>query len=606
MTFDVHSNKIITCVVLSLNPFFVLGILLQRGLIMNKIASEKTEMDAFIKNALVECFYRIFKVNVNTGEFQVYKDNGLFDDDELRAVPDIYAYMQKLITDKIIFPEYTTTCRRFTNPEYIRKSVFSGEKRIVQSYKARTVKGIQWVTFTIMVGHDCAPENPQVLFTWREADSDAMTLLDTLPTISSLYDKLLRINLSNNTYEPVIVDSDEQGQLVGGVINMYEWWAGYSQSGNIATEDMGAFSTLTKTGSLQKRFAEDPTPVNFRYRRKVDGEYRWVQLQIAPSVEYSEENQVMLLSLRDVHEEYTDYLRKRQELVDTMNRDALTYLFNRLKFNEDIETLGKCSDPVFTCLYIDVNGLHEVNNLLGHQKGDDMLCCIADTLKKHFPDDRVYRIGGDEFVVLSKKLSKREVELAVEKVRRDLLKDNYEISVGIETGACGENVVKIVAAAELAMRNDKAAYYTSKGDRRRKRQMNEELEQMLIEKQDSERFLNIIAKQFPGVYFVDLEHDTTRHIHTPDFFTEFLEETNSCFSAAMRLYVERSVKRVYHDRFDDVLDYDKLAKELKETETVQFTYQKTNGVWINIRILEVDRQQNAKHETIWIFAEEKQ
>ena len=571
---------------------------------MNKNVNEKTELSAFIENSLVECFYRIFKVNVNTGEFDVYKDNGLFDDDEFRSIPDIYAYMQKLISDKIIFPEYTTICRRFTNPEYMRKSVFSGEKRIVQSYKARTTKGIQWVTFSIMVGHDCTPENPEVLFTWREADSEAMTLLDTLPTISSLYDKLIRINLSNNTYEPVIVDSDEQERLVGGVINMYEWWAGYSQSENIATEDMGAFSTLTKTGSLQKRFAEDPSPVNFRYRRKINGEFRWVQLELAPSVEYSEENQVMLLSLRDVHEEHTDYLRKRQELVDTMNRDALTMLFNRLKFNEDIETLGKCSDPIFTCLYIDVNGLHELNNHLGHQKGDDMLCCVADTLKKHFPDDRVYRIGGDEFVVLSKKLPKPEVEHAVDKVRRDLLRDNYEISVGTETGSCGENVEKIVAAAELAMRNDKAAYYMRRGDRRKKRQMNEELEQMLIEKHDSERFLNVIANQFPGVYFVDLARDTTRHIYNPDFFSEFLAETDNCFSAAMRLYVEKFVRREYYDRFNDILNYDKLDEKLSESGVVQFTYQKTNGSWINVRILDGDRRKNAKPETIWIFSEE--
>ena len=571
---------------------------------MNKNTGEKTEMDAFIKSALAECFYRIFKVNVNTGEFEIYKDNGLFDDDELRNISDIYAYMQKLISDKIIFPEYTTICRRFTNPEYIRKSVFSGEKRIVQSYKARTTKGIQWVTFTIIVGHDCTPKNPAVLFTWREADSDAMTLLDTLPTISSLYDKLLRINLSNNTYEPVIADSDELGQLVGGVINIYEWWADYSQSGNIATEDMDAFCTLTKTGSLQKRFAEDPTPVNFRYRRRVNDEFRWVQLQLAPSVEYSEENQVMLLSLKDVHEEYTDQLRRRQELVDTMNRDALTNLFNRLKFNEDIDNHKNSNNAIFTCLYIDVNGLHEVNNLLGHQKGDDMLCCIADTLIKYFPDERVYRIGGDEFVVLSTNQSKHAVELTVEKVRHDLHRDNYEISVGIETGACGENVEKIVSAAELAMRNDKTAYYTRNGDRRKKRQMNEELEQMLVEKHDSERFLNIIAGQFPGVYFVDLARDTTRFIYTPDFFSDFLEETDSCFSAAMRLYVERSVKREYHDRFDDILDYDNLAKKLSETEAVQFTYQKTNGIWINVRILEVEKGQNTKPETIWIFSEE--
>lgn len=571
---------------------------------MNSIESEKKKTGTFIESSLIECFYRIFIVNVNSGEFEVYKDNGLFNDDELRGIPDIYAYMQKLIYDKIIFPEYATTCRRFTNPEYVRKSVFSGEKRIVQSYKARTVKGIQWVTFTIIVGHDCTPENPTVLFTWREADSDAMTLLDTLPTISTLYNKLLRINLTNNTYEPVIVDSDEQERLVGGVINMYEWWAGYSQSGNIATEDMGAFSTLTKTGSLQKRFAEDPTPVNFRYRRKIDGEFRWVQLEITPSVEYSEENQVMLLSLRDVHDEYAEQLRSRQELVNTMNRDALTNLFNRLKFNEDMESLKKSSSPLFTCLYIDVNGLHELNNLLGHQKGDDMLCTIADTLIKYFPDENVYRIGGDEFIVTSKKLSKHAIELTVDKVRQDLLRDNYEISVGIETGACGENVEKIVAAAELEMRNDKEAYYMRNGDRRKKRQMNEELEQMLVEKHDSERFLEIISNQFTGVYFVDLAHDTARHIYLHEFFSELLEETGGCFSAAMRLYADKFVKPEYFHYFDEILDFDKLDAKLRQSGVVQFTYQKTNGIWINARILESDRRQNARPETLWILSKE--
>ena len=571
---------------------------------MNGMASEQTELHEYVEKALVESFSKIFRVNVNTGEFEVYKNDGVLLGDGLDDVPNIYAYIQKLITDEIIYPEYATACRRFTNPEYVRKSVFSGEKRIVQSYKRRTDFGDKWITFAIIAPDGCGPENPTALFTWREADSDAITLLDTLPTISSLYDKLIRINLSNNTFEPVVVDADEQERLVGGVINMYEWWAGYSMNGNIAAEDMGAFSTLTKTGSLQKRFAEDPTPVNFRYRRKVGDEFRWMQLQIAPSVEYSEENQIMLLSLKDVHEEYTAQLRSRQELIDNMSRDALTNLFNRLKFNADIDKLAKSGEPLFTCLYVDVNGLHELNNLLGHQKGDDMLCCVADTLSKHFSDERVYRIGGDEFVVTSIKRSKNEIELAVENVRRDLSRQNYEISVGISTGSCGEDLEKIVAAAELEMRNDKAAYYMRNGDRRKKRDMNEKLEQMLVEKRYSERFLDIIADQFAAVYFVDLESDTVRHTSVPGYFSELLEGADASFSAALRLYVERLVEPEYRGRFGDILDYDKLEKELRETKTVHFSYRKTNGTRMCVRILAVSRPQSAKPETLWIFEED--
>ena len=571
---------------------------------MNKVVREKTDLDAFVMNALVESYSKIFKVNVNTGEFEVYKNDGLLDDGGYDDTSDVYSYIRNLITAGIIYPEYTTACRRFTNPEYVRKSVFSGERRIVQSYRRRTPHGDKWVTFAIISGEDCGPANPTVLFTWREADSDAITLLDTLPTISSLYDKLIRINLSNNTFEPVIVDADDQERLVGGVINMYEWWAGYSQNGNIASEDMGAFSTLTKTGSLQKRFAEDPTPVNFRYRRKINDEFRWVQLQIAPSVEYSEENQIMLLSLKDIHEEYTEQMRNRQELIDNMNRDALTNLFNRLKFNADVDELAKATKGTFTCLYVDVNGLHELNNLLGHEKGDDMLRSVARTLKKHFADDPVYRIGGDEFVVMSRKHSKEAVENTIGKVRRDLQKENYEISVGIETGPCGENVEKIVAAAELEMRNDKAAYYMRNGDRRKKRDMNAELEKMLAEKHNSERFLDAIASQFAAVFFVNLASDSLRQIHNPGAFAGFLEETGDCFSAAAQLYVAKCVRREDRYRFDDVLDYDALDQMLRETPVVRIGYQKLDGTRMNLRILEIERRENSKPETIWIFAEE--
>ena len=568
---------------------------------MDEMAKDTNDLEVFVENALIATFSKIFRVDLNTGAFEVYKNDGLLDTDGTDDIPDIYAYMSMLIDDGLIYPEYTTACRRLTNPEYVRKSVFSGVRRIVQSYRRRTANGDKWVTFAIIVPHDCTPENPMVLFAWREADSDAITLLDTLPSISSLYDKLIRINLSNNTFEPVIVDADDQERRVGGVINMYEWWAGYSQNGNIAAEDMGAFSTLTKTGSLQKRFAEDPTPVNFRYRRKVNDEFRWVQLQIAPSVEYSEENQIMLLSLKDIHEEYTAQMRSREELIDNMSRDALTNLYSRLKFNSDNEEFSKSDAPIFTCLYVDVNGLHELNNLLGHQKGDDMLRCVAETLTRYFPDERVYRIGGDEFVVTSTKLPKGTVELAIEKVRHDLRKEKYEISVGIESGACGKDIEKIVAAAELEMRNDKAAYYLRNGDRRKKREMNEELEQMLMEKRYSERFLSIIAGLFAAVVFMDLSSEALRHIYMPDFFASIFEEAEARFGVAMRLYVERYVKPEYHERFAEVLDYDKLDQKLKESFGVEFAYEKTDGTRMILRILEVDRSGNAKPETIWIF-----
>lgn len=436
---------------------------------MEKIGNNRAKMSAFVESSLVESYYKIFIVNVNTGNFEVYKNNGLLADKDIDAIPDIYAYIKKIVTDQIIYPEYATAFLRFSNPEYVQTAVFSGEKRIVQSYRRRTEWGDKWVTFAVISGQEVTPENPMVLFTWREADSDTITLLDTLPTVSALYDTLIRLNLSNNTYEIVLADAEARKGLGGGVINMEEWQEIYSQLEQIAAEDMNTFNTTARAAGLQQYFAENSAPIQFRFCRKTNDGERWMKLEIVPSVEYSENNQVLLLSVKDIHEEYTAHTRSREELIDNMSRDALTNLFNRLKFKKDIDALAESGEPLFTCLYIDVNGLHELNNLLGHQKGDEMLCSVADALVKHFPDENVYRIGGDEFVVISTRLTKQEASLLVGDVRRELFRENYEISVGIATGACGNAIEKIVGAAELEMRNDKSAFYQRKGNRRRNR-----------------------------------------------------------------------------------------------------------------------------------------
>ena len=60
------------------------------------------------------------------------------------------------------------------------------------------------------------------------------------------------------------------------------------------------------------------------------------------------------------------------------------------------------------CVYIDANGLHELNNERGHEAGDLMLRFVADSLMEQFPKGSLYRVGGDEFVVFPFKMSFEE------------------------------------------------------------------------------------------------------------------------------------------------------------------------------------------------------
>lgn len=82
--------------------------------------------------------------------------------------------------------------------------------------------------------------------------------------------------------------------------------------------------------------------------------------------------------------------------------DGLTDLLNRTSYMEELEKLNESQNfQVLLALY-DVNNLKYVNDTYGHQKGDEMIRRVADSLREHLgPLGKCYRIGGDEFVFLS-------------------------------------------------------------------------------------------------------------------------------------------------------------------------------------------------------------
>ena len=80
--------------------------------------------------------------------------------------------------------------------------------------------------------------------------------------------------------------------------------------------------------------------------------------------------------------------------------DMLTGLRNRNCYEHPLEYYITKNVESLCCLYIDANGLHELNNTLGHAAGDEMLIYIGNSLKTIFGTQDTYRIGGDEFTYM--------------------------------------------------------------------------------------------------------------------------------------------------------------------------------------------------------------
>ena len=108
---------------------------------------------------------------------------------------------------------------------------------------------------------------------------------------------------------------------------------------------------------------------------------------------------------------------------------------------------------------MDVNGLHELNNHLGHAAGDRMLCTLAEELKIAFGNKNTYRIGGDEFVAICKNMSKDEVFRKTKELKEAVLEQGYYASIGIEWRDRDCNINAIVKVAEARMQEDKRCYW---------------------------------------------------------------------------------------------------------------------------------------------------
>ncbi len=557
-------------------------------------------MDKFAEETIINGFLQIARVDLMTGEF-VYlkKDSEL--SSSLENVSDIYEYMRLLADERYVFPEYVEEYSKFSDPEYVRGRIFGGEKKIVFNYRRKLSDGGgKWVVFTIQAPEDCSEQKPWVVFSLMESDIGTTALTSAMSALSMIYHKILSIDLVNDSFE--IIKTEKNDRPGEGVTKITDWFRNFAIQGNVHEEDLDVYFDFVSVKKIKEHFLKSSARMSCRYRRRcAEGGYRWAQMDLIPGPSAAAARELkLILFVKDVHDEHIAELHHRQELIDNFNRDALTLLYNRRAFQDDEEKFKRSDDGRVCCLYIDANGLHEMNNHLGHQKGDDMLCCIADTLKQFFPDDRVYRIGGDEFVVLSTHLTTENIARILPEIRAALAENNYEISAGAAENE-SQAIYKTVGAAELAMRRDKEEYYRQNAHIRRKRTMNEELEQILAQKQDEEYFLKLISSKYAGVYYVDMDNDTIRYIYIPDYFKHMLQNSSFSFKKAIKLYAEKYVQTQYYDGFLELTDPVKLRARLDQDKSVIYDYRKVDGVKMTLKITDSANSHKAKNETVWIF-----
>jgi len=176
--------------------------------------------------------------------------------------------------------------------------------------------------------------------------------------------------------------------------------------------------------------------------------------------------------------------------------DPLTGLRNRAMFRKNVEGLieaGKRDGRTSALMLIDLDRFKVVNDTLGHYIGDCLLKETAERLRRCAKDGaEVYRIGGDEFVVIAPESSCAEAARTAESILREMQAgfslSGHEVSVTPSIGIClfpedGET------AEQLLIRADSAMYYAKERGKNNYQFYNAMLSERVLRKMELEKGL---------------------------------------------------------------------------------------------------------------------
>ncbi len=149
-------------------------------------------------------------------------------------------------------------------------------------------------------------------------------------------------------------------------------------------------------------------------------------------------------------------------ILQLTKKDALTGLLNRQAYYASIKNNYK---EITAIISIDMNGLKVINDTYGHLAGDEAITTVANCfLEVSKSKQSIYRIGGDEFIIVCKKTNEEELNELTKKIRERVALTKYSISIGYcYNDSQTKDLEEMVKISDQMMYQDKADYYARKG-----------------------------------------------------------------------------------------------------------------------------------------------
>lgn len=137
---------------------------------------------------------------------------------------------------------------------------------------------------------------------------DKMTgdLQDAMKMLSSIFHRILKINLSTDTYT-VIRGKDSTVSMLPSLSESLKMMADYKY---IYEEDQEEYLKFCSIDNLRRELAKGRERIYLNYRTLIKQEYRWVCMEVIRSAEYKPDDQIAMMYIRDINDEYLKQLDK--------------------------------------------------------------------------------------------------------------------------------------------------------------------------------------------------------------------------------------------------------------------------------------------------------
>ena len=385
------------------------------------------------------------------------------------------------------------------------------------------------------------------------------------------YTRVVYVDLTADTYLIVkAADVDMNGVKRSGCVS--KWLTFFAEDGNVFRDDMEEYKDKLNIQNLRDYFAAGRQTLTMRYRRRKGNEFEWTVLEIVKATDYSEDRQTVFMMVKRLQSIFATEIDTYAELQEIVTKDSLTGLLNNYSYIKHCMLYEgiKVSSPVGV-VFADLNGLKITNDTKGHEAGNELIISFANKLREFFPAHEVYRLSGDEFLILRVAGDRADFEKRYNDLYTDVHSKEHPMgALGMEWQDAPENIKLVTQAAENRMYADKAAYYKAHPNLKRE----------VFEKSHQEQNLAVmkyLTQAYSTVGIVDLMTDSLEIIKADESVQPAAGAT--VYSAYLDIMKDQILDPASLRYMQPLWGVDNLREALREDGDVSMKFHLRNGDW---------------------------